>query len=363
MNKFDKLPFYIRASLFLLGLYLFITMLSIGQDIILPLIYGAIIAISISPLVKMMVKRRINRTVSIAGVLTIASLLVITLFVLLSSQVTLFKDAFPRLSMKFQDLVNQTVNWISINFNIRSENINAWIANIYSEILKNSNAAIGTTLTTIGGVFSTAVLTPVYSFMILYYQSHLVAFAHSLFGSDNDDKVTEILTETKSIIQNYLGGLFIEFAIISVLNSIGLFILGMEYAILLGILGALLNVIPYIGGVVAVVLYMIIALITKEPIYVVYVVLLYTIIQLIDNNYIVPKVIGSKVRLNALVSIIVVIAGAALWGVPGMFLSIPLTAILKLIFDRIDSLKHWGILLGDVKQVVKRQRKVKGLDA
>jgi predicted PurR-regulated permease PerM len=124
-------------------------------------------------------------------------------------------------------------------------------------------------------------------------------------------------------------------------------ILGIEYAILLGIVGAFLNVIPYLGGIIGVVLFMIIALVTKSSEYVFYVIILYSVIQLIDNNYIVPKIVGSKVKLNALFSIIAVIVGAAIWGIPGMFLSIPLLAIVKLIFDRVDSLNSWGFLLGD----------------
>jgi len=183
--------------------------------------------------------------------------------------------------------------------------------------------------------------------MILFYQPHLVQFIHKLFGADNNQKVNEILLETKVIIQSYLIGLFAEFAIIAVLNSAGLLVLGIQYAVLLGIIGAFLNIIPYLGGLIAVFIFMIVALITKSPVYVLYVAALYTIIQFIDNNYIVPKVVGSKVKLNALVSLLAVIAGAALWGIPGMFLSIPLTAILKLLFDRIDSLKHWGFLMGD----------------
>jgi predicted PurR-regulated permease PerM len=197
------------------------------------------------------------------------------------------------------------------------------------------------------GVLAAIFLTPVYIFMILYYQPHLIESTHRFFGVDNNNKVSEILIETKSIIQGYLVGLFAEFAIVAVLNILGLWVLRMEYAILLGILGALLNVIPYLGGIIAMALFAAIALVTKSPVYVLYVLTLYSLIQFIDNNYIVPKIVGSKVKLNALISIIVVIAGAALWGIPGMFLSIPLTAIVKLILDRIDSWKPWGFLLGD----------------
>ena len=116
---------------------------------------------------------------------------------------------------------------------------------------------------------------------------------------------------------------------------------------LLGVIGAFLNIIPYLGGIIGVVLFMAIALLTKSPVYVLYVALLYSVIQLIDNNYIVPKIVGSKVKLNALISIVAVIAGAALWGIPGMFLSIPMLAVIKLILDRIESMKAWGFLLGD----------------
>lgn len=347
MNTILKFPFYAKASLLLVGLYVFISMLSIGQDIILPLIYATITAVLISPLVDFLVKKRINRALSIAGVSIIALLIVVAIIALLSSQASRFSDTLPQLTDKFQGLLHQTVKWVSGYFNISTREINAWIANTKAELMVNSNAAIGNTLTSLGGVMATVFLTPVYIFMILFYQPHLVRFIHKLFGVGNDSNVSEILVETKTIIQSYLVGLFIEFVILTVLNSVGLLILGIKYAILLGIAGALLNVIPYLGGAITIVLFMVIALVTKSPVYMLYVLALYTLIQFIDNNYIVPKIVGSKVKLNALTSIITVIAGAALWGIPGMFLSIPLTAIIKLICDRIEPLKPWGFLLGD----------------
>jgi predicted PurR-regulated permease PerM len=197
------------------------------------------------------------------------------------------------------------------------------------------------------GVFAAVVLVPVYIFMILYYQPHLIEFVHRVFGAGNDNKVSEILSETKGIIKGYLVGLFLEFIIVAILNSAGLLILGIQYAVLLGVVAAILNAIPFIGGIIGIFLFVVIALVSKSPIYVVYVVALYSLIQFIDNHYIIPKIIGSKVKLNALVCLIAVVMGGVLWGVPGMFLSIPLTAIIKVIFDRIDSLKSWGFLLGD----------------
>ncbi|MDT8416047.1 MAG: AI-2E family transporter [Flavobacteriaceae bacterium] len=351
-----KLPFLIRWSLFLMGLYVFVSMLSIAQDIILPLIFATLIAILMSPLVGFLVRKRINRIVSISFVLLIAFLIFFGFVVLMVSQADMLSRAWPRLSTAFTSLFKEMVVWVSGYTNISREDINIWIDLKQEEFLANSSSAIGDTLNSLSGLLAAAFLTPVYVFMLLYYQSHLVRFVHQLFGNSNDSSVGEVLVETKQIVQSYLVGLFVEFVILAILNTGGLLVLGIPYAVLLGILGAFLNIIPYVGGVVTMLLFMAVALITKSPVYVFYVLILYSVIQFIDNNYIVPKIVGSKVKLNALVSVIAVIAGAALWGLPGMLLSIPLVAILKLILDRINYLKPWGLLLGAEEVPIKKPR-------
>jgi len=184
--------------------------------------------------------------------------------------------------------------------------------------------------------------------MILFYKPLILEFVHKLFGSDKRTQVSEIVNQVKIVIQKYLTGLIIEVIIIAVMDIAALLILGIQYAVLIGIIGALLNLIPYVGGLVAVGLPMMIALATEtSPWSALYVLILYYAIQLIDNNLIVPVIVSSKVKINALFSVIVVIVGNALWGISGMFLSIPLLAIVKLLFDHIESLKPWGYLLGD----------------
>lgn len=248
MNSILKLPFYAKASLFLIGSYVFVCILFQAQDIILPLIYSIIIAISICPLVNFLEHKRVNRTIAISAVLTFTLLIIIGLVVLISSQISRLSESWPELAGKFQALFREGVTWIGSVFNISIPKIDAWITNAKKEMLDNSSAAIGTTISTMGGILATVFLVPVYTFMLLYYEPHLHEFSHKVFGANNDNKVNEILIETKSIIQSYLVGLFIEFSIIAVLNSLGLLILGIQYALLLGVIGAFLNVIPYLGG-------------------------------------------------------------------------------------------------------------------
>ncbi len=348
MNENFKIPFYVKASLILIGGFILISMLFIAQHIIIPIIYSIIIAILLSPLVDFFVLKKINRIVAIATSLALVSVISIVFIGLLGSQLSMFAESFPKLLDNFDETLKRSVIWAADYFNISVRKCNVFINDTKTEILNYSKSLIGSTLTTIASGLVVIVLVPVYVFMILFYKPLLLDFIRRVFSINHIKEVNEILHSTKTIIQRYLVALLFEAAIIATLNSIGLLAIGVDYAILLGIIGAILNIIPYIGGIIAVALPMIITFSTKSSSTdTLLVLMLYVFIQFIDNHYVIPKVVASKVKINGFISIIVVLAGGALWGIPGMFLSIPLTAIIKVIFDRIDSLKPWGFLLGD----------------
>ena len=335
-----------KASLTFIGLFALISSLYIAQHIIIPIIYATIIAIAVSPLVNFFAKRKMSRTFAIITSLTLLFLTTALICVILYSQLSLFTDSFPGLVDKISVALNNFAIWASKNTMLSSHKINTFFLNAKADIL--SNDSINAKISSAGDALVVLILIPVYVFMILFYQPLLRDFIFQLFGEVNIVEVADVLTSTKNIIQKYLLALLLEAIIIASLNAVGFFILGMEYAIILGIIGALLNIIPYIGGIIAVILFMTIAFVTKSsPSYAVWVLAIHLFIQFVDNHYIIPKIVASKVKINALISIVAVLAGGALWGVPGMFLSIPLVAILKVIFDHIQSLKPWGFLLGD----------------
>jgi predicted PurR-regulated permease PerM len=347
-DKELNLPFYAKVTVFFTGLFALIAMLYIAQGIIVPLVFAIIISILLHPIVNFFVRRRINRVIAIVITLFLCISVIAAFSAFLFSQASRFSESWPILVDKFTMILNQTISWASGYFDIDPQKIHEWITKTKNELIDTSSAAIAQTLITVGSVIVVLFLVPVYVFMILFYQPLLLDFIHKVFAKGHQSKVSEIITKTKTVIQRYLMGLVIEFVMVSIMNSVALLILGIDYAILLGIIGGLLNVIPYIGGIIAVALPMMIAVATKSTTwYALYVLAAYYFIQLIDNNYIVPKIVASKVKINALFSIIVVLAGNALWGIPGMFLSIPLLAIVKLIFDHIEPLKPWGFLLGD----------------
>lgn len=327
---------------------MFTSMLYIAQNIIVPLIFSVMIAILLYPIVNFFVRMKMNRAVAIIFTIFLTILVTASLAVLIFRQASIFMESWPVMVEKFSLMFNEFTHWASRYFDLNQWKVNRWVKTTKTDSLTISGAEVGQTMFVVGNIIMVMLLVPVYVFLILYYNKLIIEFIHRVFVKSDQNQISKIISETKTVIQRYLAGLVIEAIIMAILNTAALFVLGIEYAILLGIIGALLNVIPYIGGLVAVALPMAVALATKDTgMYALYVLGIYYIIQLIDNNIIVPFIVSSKVRINALFAIIVVFAGNALWGISGMFLSIPLLAIIKVIFDHIEPLKPWGFLLGD----------------
>jgi predicted PurR-regulated permease PerM len=340
-----RFPFYVKAPLVLIGLFLLFHILFLLQDVLIPISFALLIAILLNPLVNRLNRMGASRVLSIGISLLLAIVIFGSLIAFLSLQVSSFSEMAPELEEKGTKIWYEARNWIRSTFGLSLVEQKK----IMDQGLDQGKSLLGNTLMSILSFIGTLVLLPIYIFLILYYKPMFINFFYEVFGYKHSDRVSEVLTETKSAVQSYIQGLMIETGIVGVLNSAALLVIGVEYAVLLGVIGALLNLIPYIGGLIAIALPVLMSLVSGDgmsyttPLYIVGA---YALIQFVDNNIIVPRIVSSKVEVNALVSLVVVLLGGALWGAAGMFLSIPFVAILKIIFDRIDELQPWGMLLG-----------------
>lgn len=340
-----RLPFYAKIALIFISLFGLFYGLQIAKDILIPIAMATIFAVLLNPIVNYLESKKVNKFFAISLTVFIGLLIISGLLFFLISQASSLSDALPVLKKKFNESSAEIINWIAEKTHFKEAKIQSWMLDAQKNQIKQFK--IGEKINVVGNVLITTVLLPVYMVMILYYKPLLLEFFRRLFSDKDFIAVEEVLLNTKKIIQSYVVGLFIEFIIIAILNSLGLLMMGIRYAFLLGVIGALLNLIPYLGAMIAATIYMLIAFITMPPIFVVYVLIMYGVIQVIDNNFLIPRIVASRVQINALASIISVIIGGAIWGIPGMFLSIPLIAIVKVICDHVDSLNAWGFLLGD----------------
>jgi predicted PurR-regulated permease PerM len=336
-------PFYLRATIILFGIMLLVFVLHVLKDILVPLSFALLIAILVNPLVNLLVRFKLPKGVAIGLSLTLAFIVIALVAYFLSMEIAGFSDDFPKLEQRLTKLFQNAQQFVKQHWGITFKKQEQYI----SEAETGLKPLLGSTAGTLISTLATIVLLPVYSFLFLYYKNLLLNFIFEIFSEENATEVQDILRQTKAAIRQYMSGLLIEGLIVATLNTTVLFILGVEYAVLLGILGAILNVLPFIGGILSVALPVLIATITHDGFSTqLWIIVLYMVIQFIDNHFLIPYIVSSKVKINALISIVVVLLGGALWGISGMFLSIPLTGVLKIIFDRIPELQPWGNLLG-----------------
>ena len=349
MNSKTSTPLYQKYSLMILGIIGFFFILYIGTDIIVPIIFSLIFAILLDPVVEYLIKLKINRIVAILLSILLSFLLLAGLIYFLTVQIIMFGDMLPQLNEKFDAIIKSGTDWTSRFFNVSHSKVNGWLAESKDKGITELKSLIGPTIMSIGNILVILFLIPVYIFLILFYKDFFLEFVVLLFSEEKHSIVSEVLEKSRVLIQKYLVGIILETGMVGFMNVVGLFALGIRYSLLLGVVAALLNVIPYIGGVVAMLLIGIVVLATEPPVYVLWITLIFSFIQFVDNNIIMPKIVGTRVSINEFIAIIAVLVGSALWGIAGMFLSLPIVAILKVIFDRIDSLKEFGFLLGKDK--------------
>nr|MBA4139863.1 AI-2E family transporter [Segetibacter sp.] len=306
-------PFYIKSTVILLGLVLLVHILLGLRDILVPIGFALIISILLNPLVNRFHKKKISKVLSIILAMLIALVIVGSVLYFLSSQIVGLGENFPLLKQKFGEVLDNLKAWVQNTFGLGIDKQ----VQLLNQAIDKSKGMLGQTLGTAVGTVGVVLLLPVYIFLLLFYKTLILNFLYEVFAEKNSKQVAEILTQTKSAIQSYMIGLLIEALVVATLNSIALLLLGVKYAILLGVIGAILNMLPYIGGIIAIALPVLMATVTKDGFSTqIGILIAYAIIQFIDNNILVPRIVSSKVQINALCSIMVVLLGASLWGVP-----------------------------------------------
>jgi predicted PurR-regulated permease PerM len=357
-------PFYARLALILFTIWLILYGIYIGQDILLPFGFAFLIAVLLQPLEKFFRRFKTPRVIAILIAILTAFIFLFSLITFISHQISSFVNDVPAIEKNLTHFFNEVQIWISKTFHFTKQQQQQVLDKAKQENGDTATVIATSTLSALTASLLSLTLVPIYVFLFLYYRNHLLMFIIHLFNEKHSGQVSKVIMEIRSVVQQYVTGLLIETSCVAVLNCVGLLLIGAPYPILLGVIGAILNLIPYIGGLIAVALTGIIALInTGDPYIMLASIGVYLVVQFIDNNFFVPRIIGSSVQLNALVSIAAVLIGGALCGVGGMFLSLPFMAIFKVICDHVDNLKPWGMLLGDAEQARWRLLRIPSMKA
>lgn len=343
-----KLPFIVKLSLVVVSIIGIGYLIKLGQSILAPFFLAFLLAMLFVPISNFMEKKfRFSRGLSSIFSVLIMVLIICGLGYFFTSQLANFSEDIPKLSQQFETVFHNIQVWVSKTFNLQINKQFEYINEAFNKLLSSTGLILGFTFSIFSSGIGFLFFCLLFFIFILNYRRVLNTFIINVFDAKHELKVQEIVTEIQMMTKKYITGLLIQVVIVSILSSLMLTILGVKYAILLGVLTGLLNVIPYIGVLISLIISMFIAFATGEPITCLYVAIGYIAVHAIDGNLVLPFVVGSKVKINALFSFIGILVGEHLWGISGMFLCIPAMAIFKIIFERIEPLKPWGKLLGE----------------
>ena len=343
-----ELPVTVRRSIEIMGLFVAGTLIVVGKTVVMPLLTALYISIVLLPAYRFLNRKGIPNVVAIALSLLILFLSIGLIIWFFSAQVGGLITDFPQIKENVMLHLHTLSEWINSKTNFSSEKQLKLFNEQSSNLLNNAGGMIGGTVASLSSVFIFLGLLPIYIFLILFYRNLLMRFVFYWFPSKDHVRVAEGLKETESIIKSYLVGLLIQITYITVLLGGILLLFGIKHALLIGVIFAILNLIPYVGALFGNLIGVLLTLTSSQDLSPVLTVLIaIAVVQFLDNNILMPKIVGSKVKINALASIVGVVIGGSLAGVPGMFLSLPTIAIIKIVCDRTDNLKQWGVLLGD----------------
>lgn len=348
----SQVPFIIKLACVLISLVSIVYIASIAESILVPLIIAFLVAMLLVPFSDYMEKKlKFSRLISSFISPIVFSLFVLGIVFFIGKQIVSFTSDIPEFEHKVELLFDDATDYVSEKFGITKQAQLDYInKEAVSTLQKNSKILGGIIISLTTGIASSAFVF-LYIFFFLLYRRHLVKFLVWCFRPEEKEQVRDTVLAVQSIIKQYIFGLFLQMSFIATALIIAFSIIGVKYAILFAVLCAVLNLIPYVGIFSATIFAAMVTLATGEPIDALWLFISVIIVNSIDNNIVTPKVIGSKVSLNAFVVFFGLIVAESIWGIAGMFLAIPTLAILKVVFDAVLDLRPYGFLLGEDDQL------------
>ena len=322
-----------------------------GKTLFIPLSFSLLIGFILYPICKWMETKGLNKGIAIVISILGVTLLVGAVLYLLFAQFSEFLHEWQSLRTKLIETVNQLSLFISERFDISLEKQTEFINNTVNNSGSEAFSIVRNTAYSLSESAFFLIMIPVFSALILFHRQMLSNALYELFPPERKNTIHEILIETIHEYYNFIKGMLIVYLIVGLLNSIGLWIIGIPNPFLFGFIASILTFIPYVGIMISSLLPIAVSWITYNSIwYPLAVIAVFSIVQVLEAYIIFPFAVGSRLKINTLVIIIVVIVGGIVWGAAGMILFIPFISIIKLIADRTPSLKTLTVLLGDGEQ-------------
>lgn len=337
----DQHTLIVKNTVRLAFTFLVIAAMILARQVLMPLFLSVMLAYLFFPIARWLEKKGVHR---ILTNLIIILTVIIGIGALVYGAVALyssFAQGLPDIKSQFETNYERFKQVLMATFGMSENALDILVSNAASggEHVTDALTATTRTIVTIG-------LLPVYTFLILFYRDKFRKFISMIIKPDQEETAQKIIDEAATVVPKYLKGLLFVFLILIGLNSIGFYFIGVELALLLGIIAAVFNLIPYLGTILGYGFVFIFVLGTQSPTIALYVAIQFVVVQFIENNILTPNITGSYVSINPLVIIPSLIAASMIWGIAGMLIVIPYIGLFKIVCEHVEGLKPIAFLLG-----------------
>lgn len=347
MTKGKSILLY--ATLTIVGIYFLFLGLAKAESFFIPLITAVILALLVTPLSNKMEKKISNRAAASFANTLLLFFISVGFIALLSFQVKNLMEDWNKIKEKMQPKVEQLKDFVLEYTPVSPETLEG-------TSIKNSMPLTGSNakpaekaakyFSSIMSFFGDFLITFIYIFFLLTYRKRFKQFLLRLFPDERKHEVKHVIHKSASVTQKYLVGKLLLIGVLAVLYAVGLGISGVKNFILVSALAALFSLIPYIGNIIGFGLALAFGFLTTGDTNVfIGIVITFAIAQFVESYILEPYVIGDQVDLHPFFVIISVVIGGMVWGVMGMILSIPILAIINVVFLNINPLEPFGFLL------------------
>ncbi len=344
MNRY---PLSMKVAFSLLVVILFFYGIITAKDFLYPIVIGVLLGYLFYPVTCFLEKKGLPRIpASLISILFFLSIVGIAVFLIYKQTGNLI-DNFPAYKEKALINIDKMESLIEEQFGLKNLRLVEFFRGRIKYFFEAGSDAMNKAFSNAAGtVFRLAIL-PVYMFLFLYYRTKLAYFILQIVPKENRKIAVKVLKDFSKVVSRYMGGISTVVLILAVLNTSGLIIIGVKNAFVFGIVSASCSFIPYFGTLIGGSLPFIFSLLTSDsPLLALKVLILYIIIHSIENNILVPNIVGNSLRINPLVIIVGIIAGGMVWGVPGMFVIVPLLAMFNIMSENVKRLNAYSFLLG-----------------
>ena len=322
-----------------------------GKTLFIPAFFGLLVAIIMYPVCKQLEHKHWPRSLAITLALSIVIVIFVILIWLLGLEVNYLLRDIPEIAKRLQKALPDIQNWILAKTSVSISTQNTWLDKAVNNLQSSVTATLRSAFSATAGTIFMLIMIPIYAALFLYQREAFVRFLEQVSGPAFKNKLHTILQQTTFTYFRFVRGTFMVYIIVGVLNSVGLFALGIRHALLYGMLTAFMTIIPYAGIIISSLLPISTAILTKNTIWhPIGIIAVFTFVQYLEANVIFPRVVGSQLNVSTWAMLIAIFVGTILWGVAGMILFIPFVAIFKIVTDHVDELKAINILLSREKK-------------